>query len=90
MIIFKLESIHFALFLGRVGRRRNTMEKLLRCRDLGPDCEFEACAETTEDALQVAVDHARAVHGLKGISEKRPPAGAGSDPGLVLCPPGRL
>jgi predicted small metal-binding protein len=46
------------------------MEKLLRCRDLGPDCEFEACAETPEDALKIAVDHARAVHGLKEISEK--------------------
>jgi len=46
------------------------MEKLLRCRDLGPDCEFEACAETSEDALKIAVDHARAMHGLKEISEK--------------------
>jgi len=46
------------------------MEKLLRCRDLGPDCEFEACADTTEDALQISIDHARAVHGLKEISEK--------------------
>ncbi len=46
------------------------MEKLLRCRDLGPDCEFEACAETSEDALRIAVDHARAMHGLKEISEK--------------------
>ncbi len=46
------------------------MEKLLRCRDLGPDCEFEACGETVEEALKTAVDHARAVHGLKDISEK--------------------
>ena len=46
------------------------MEKLLRCRDLGPDCEFEACAETAEDALRIAVDHARAMHGLKTILEK--------------------
>jgi predicted small metal-binding protein len=46
------------------------MEKLLRCRDLGPDCEFEACAETTDDALQIAIDHARAMHGLKEISGK--------------------
>ena len=46
------------------------MEKLLRCRDLGPDCEFEACAETTEGALQIAVDHAQAMHGFKEISEK--------------------
>ncbi len=39
------------------------MEKLLRCRDMGMDCDFEACGETLEDALTTAVDHARAVHG---------------------------
>ncbi|MFB3884482.1 MAG: DUF1059 domain-containing protein [Thermodesulfobacteriota bacterium] len=46
------------------------MEKLLRCRNLGPDCDFEACGETNEEALETAVDHARAIHGLKDISEK--------------------
>lgn len=44
------------------------MEKLLRCRDLGIDCDFEACGESTEEALKTAVDHARAVHGLESIS----------------------
>lgn len=46
------------------------MEKLLRCREFGPDCEFEACGETAEDAFQIAVDHARVIHGLKEVSEK--------------------
>ncbi len=46
------------------------MEKLLRCRDLGPDCDFEACGETAEEALKIVVDHARAIHGLKDIPEK--------------------
>ena len=46
------------------------MEKLLRCRDLGVNCDFEACGETTEEVLKTAVDHARAIHGLKDISEK--------------------
>ena len=46
------------------------MEKLLRCREFGPDCKFEACAETAEDAMKIAIDHARAVHGLKEISDK--------------------
>jgi len=46
------------------------MEKLLRCREFGTDCEFEACAETADDAMQIAIDHARAVHGLKEISDK--------------------
>jgi predicted small metal-binding protein len=46
------------------------MEKLLRCRDLGMDCDFEACGESADEALKTAVDHARAIHGLKDISEK--------------------
>jgi predicted small metal-binding protein len=46
------------------------MEKLLRCRDFGMDCDFEACVDNAEEALQTAVDHARAIHGLKDISEK--------------------
>ena len=46
------------------------MEKLLRCKAFGPDCEFEACGETPEEVLQIAIDHARAIHGLKDISEK--------------------
>lgn len=46
------------------------MEKLLRCRNLGIDCDFEACGESAEEVLKTAVDHARAIHGLKDISEK--------------------
>ena len=46
------------------------MEKLLRCRDLGIDCDFEACGETPEEVLKIAVDHAQSIHGLKYIPEK--------------------
>ena len=46
------------------------MDKLLRCRDLGPDCNFEASGETAEEVLKTAVDHSQAIHGLKDISEK--------------------
>jgi predicted small metal-binding protein len=52
------------------GRRGNMMEKLLRCRDLGIDCDFEACGDTPEEVLKTAVDHARVIHGLKRILEK--------------------
>ncbi|RPJ04017.1 MAG: DUF1059 domain-containing protein [Deltaproteobacteria bacterium] len=45
------------------------MEKLLRCRDFGVDCDFEACGETPEETFKTAVDHARAIHGLKDIPE---------------------
>jgi predicted small metal-binding protein len=37
---------------------------------MGLDCDFEACGETPEEVLKTAVDHARAVHGLKDISER--------------------
>jgi len=46
------------------------MEKLLRCRGFGIDCDFEACGDTAEEVLETAVNHARAIHGLKDISEK--------------------
>ncbi len=46
------------------------MEKLLRCSDLGFNCGFEACEETPEEVFKTLVDHARAIHGLKDISEK--------------------
>ena len=46
------------------------MEKLLRCRDLGQDCDFEACGDTEEEAFRTIADHAKAVHGMEGLSEK--------------------
>ena len=46
------------------------MEKLLRCRDMGIDCDFEACGGTPEETLGTAIDHARAIHGLKDVPEK--------------------
>jgi predicted small metal-binding protein len=53
-----------------LGERRNDMEKLLRCSDLGTDCGFEACGDTAEEVLKTLLDHARAIHGLKDIPEK--------------------
>jgi len=46
------------------------MEKLLRCSDLGFNCAFEACEDTPEKVLKTLADHARAIHGMKEISEK--------------------
>jgi predicted small metal-binding protein len=46
------------------------MEKLLSCRTLGYDCDFEACGDTAKETLETAIDHARAIHGLKDLSEK--------------------
>jgi predicted small metal-binding protein len=71
MINFSLETQELPRFNHSVRAvRRSVMEKLLRCRNFGTDCDFEACGETPEEALTTAVDHARAIHGLKDISDK--------------------
>jgi len=43
--------------------------KLVRCRDHGFDCEFEAKSESEEEVLQAAAAHAVAEHGLKVTPE---------------------
>lgn len=43
------------------------MAKVLRCRDVGVDCDFEARAETVEDILKKAEAHAQNDHGFPGI-----------------------
>lgn len=42
--------------------------KTLRCSDVGFDCEHEIRAETVEDVLQQAAEHAMAEHGLSEIT----------------------
>jgi len=39
--------------------------KLVRCRDHGFDCDFEARAESEEEVLKQAGEHAHTVHGLE-------------------------
>ena len=46
------------------------MAKVLRCRDVGKDCDFEARAETEEEVLKKAAEHAEAVHNLKEIPDE--------------------
>lgn len=46
------------------------MAKVLRCRDLGMDCDFVARAETEEELLQKAAEHAAAEHNMTEISEE--------------------
>jgi len=43
--------------------------KVLRCRDAGADCNFEARAESTEEILHLAVEHGRRDHGMEEIPE---------------------
>ncbi len=44
--------------------------KVLRCRDVGFDCETVMRAETEEEILRQAAEHARTVHSLSEISEQ--------------------
>jgi len=46
------------------------MAKVLRCRDVGMDCDFEARAETEEEILKKAAVHAETVHNMKEIPEE--------------------
>lgn len=38
------------------------MAKVLRCKDIGMDCDFEARAETEDELLEQAAQHAAEVH----------------------------
>ena len=44
------------------------MQKVIRCRDVGFDCEGVIRANTEEEALKLAAEHAMEVHGLKEVS----------------------
>ena len=43
------------------------MAKVLRCRDVGVDCDFVARGATVDEVLEKANDHASSVHGFTGI-----------------------
>lgn len=44
------------------------MEKVIRCRDVGFDCNGVIKARTEEEVLGLAAEHAKTVHGLKEIT----------------------
>jgi predicted small metal-binding protein len=43
------------------------MAKILRCRDVGLDCEGEIRAETEEEMLRQAAAHAQTAHNRKAM-----------------------
>jgi predicted small metal-binding protein len=43
------------------------MDKQLRCRDVGLNCDYEVRGATDEEVLQKAVVHARTVHELTDV-----------------------
>ncbi len=40
------------------------MAKILRCSDLGAECQWEGRAETEEDLYKMACEHGTAEHGM--------------------------
>ena len=44
------------------------MAKVLRCRDVGLDCEGELRGQTEEDILRQAAEHAHDVHNIRDMS----------------------
>jgi len=46
------------------------MTKILRCKDVGFDCEGVIRAETEEEVLKMAAEHAQSVHNLNELSDE--------------------
>jgi predicted small metal-binding protein len=43
------------------------MSKVLRCKDVGMDCDFEVHAETENEILTKAAEHAKTEHNMEKI-----------------------
>lgn len=43
------------------------MAKVITCRDVGMDCDFEARGETEQEVLRKCAEHARSAHGMERI-----------------------
>ena len=41
--------------------------KVVRCRDVGVDCDFEARGKTEQEVLPKCAEHAKADHGMAEI-----------------------
>ena len=46
------------------------MPKVIQCGDIAMDCDFVARAETEEEILKKAAEHAQTVHNMKEIPEE--------------------
>jgi predicted small metal-binding protein len=41
------------------------MAKIVRCREVGVDCDFEARGATEQEVLDKAAEHGRTAHGIE-------------------------
>lgn len=46
------------------------MSKVICCRDVGVDCDWEARGETEEEILKKCGEHAQKDHGMKEIPQE--------------------
>jgi predicted small metal-binding protein len=44
------------------------MTKVIRCRDVGVDCDFEGRGETEQEILDQCAEHGRTSHGMQKLS----------------------
>ena len=44
------------------------MSKVIQCRDLGMQCDFQARGETEQEVMQKAAEHAKSAHGIHEIT----------------------
>lgn len=45
------------------------MTKVLKCKDVGMDCDFVARGKTEEEVLKLAAEHAGPAHGITEMSD---------------------
>jgi predicted small metal-binding protein len=46
------------------------MAKVINCRQVGVDCDFEARGETEQEVIQKCAEHAKSAHGMTEMSEE--------------------
>ena len=46
------------------------MAKVVRCREVGVDCDFEARGETEKDVLDKCAEHGRTAHGMQELTQE--------------------
>ena len=46
------------------------MSKVMKCREVGMDCDFVAHGESEDQIMALAAEHARKDHGMESIPEE--------------------
>ena len=44
------------------------MAMIVRCKDVGVDCDFEARGATEQEVLEKCAEHGRAAHGIRELT----------------------